>query len=248
MEELFDFAFWGKDFSKRVVNDLALKAIKENWGANNYILKNYLEYYFKRIQEQDKIFYNESITEACFNTGLMTELYKDIYAYFKLNRNNSKQKWFFVGFFTENASEMNSFDPLPNIATFYNSPADLFFDNTLNIRINTEHIIKDNLTRFPENIRGKEMTEIATLLEGAVKIAKKKSLRNYRAAVPQYFNGRIQFLLPLYFVGRKGKPELVLTLEKSSNFYIATSCLTFEMAYGNARLIVKPESDWLTLD
>ena len=73
-------------------------------------------------------------------------------------------------------------------------------------------------------------------------------MANYKLAVPQYFSGKIQLLLPLYF-GKENKPYLALTLTKvendNSGYYLAHTCLTMDMAYNNARLIAKPESNWL---
>ena len=38
---------------------------------------------------------------------------------------------------------------------------------------------------------------------------------------------------------------LVVTKNSSGNFYQGHTCLTLEMAYNNARLIAKPDSNWL---
>ena len=41
-------------------------------------------------------------------------------------------------------------------------------------------------------------------------------------------------------------PSLTLTVTKVGNFYQGHTCLTLDMAYNNARLIAKPESNWLS--
>jgi len=71
-----------------------------------------------------------------------------------------------------------------------------------------------------------------------------KVIANYKLAVPQYFNGKIQLLIPLYF-SKEEKPDLTLVLTKMDGYYQAHTCLTMEMAYNNARLIAKPDSSWL---
>ena len=43
-------------------------------------------------------------------------------------------------------------------------------------------------------------------------------------------------------------PSLALTVTKVGNFYQGHTCLTLDMAYNNARLIVKPESNWLAAE
>ena len=43
-------------------------------------------------------------------------------------------------------------------------------------------------------------------------------------------------------------PTLALTVTKIGNFYQGHTCLTLDMAYNNARLIAKPESNWLSAE
>ncbi len=69
---------------------------------------------------------------------------------------------------------------------------------------------------------------------------------NYKIAIPQYYKGQIQLLLPLYLTSNSLNPDLALVLYKLNNkTYTARTCLTLQMAYNNARLIVQPQSDWL---
>ena len=87
---------------------------------------------------------------------------------------------------------------------------------------------------------------IPSLLRGEIDTMKKKVSANYKIAVPQYFNGKIQLLLPLCL--KDGKtPDLALVVTKNDkgNFYQGHTCLTMDMAYNNARLIARSESNWL---
>ena len=59
----------------------------------------------------------------------------------------------------------------------------------------------------------------------------------------QFYDGRIQLLLPLCLTG--DKPELALTIQREDGFYAARTCLTLDMAYTNARLICRPETLWI---
>lgn len=63
-------------------------------------------------------------------------------------------------------------------------------------------------------------------------------------AVPQYFEGKVQLLLPLC-LHFDDIPDLALVVTKVGNVYQCHTCLTLDMAYNNARLIAKPESNWL---
>ena len=84
------------------------------------------------------------------------------------------------------------------------------------------------------------------LINGAIDIMKKQVSANYKIAVPQYYEIQIQLLLPLCLTS-DSNPDLSLTVTKKNGYYQAHTCLTFDMAYNNARLIAKPESTWLTL-
>ena len=74
--------------------------------------------------------------------------------------------------------------------------------------------------------------------------AKIRIKENYKSAVPQYFNGKIQFLIPIS-LGDPSVVDLSLAVGKDGGIYTGHTCLTLDMAYNNARLIAKPESDWL---
>lgn len=42
------------------------------------------------------------------------------------------------------------------------------------------------------------------------------------------------------------KPDIAIAVTKKENSYQGHTCLTLDMAYNNARLIAKPESNWLS--
>ncbi|MBQ3106549.1 MAG: DUF3825 domain-containing protein [Eggerthellaceae bacterium] len=81
------------------------------------------------------------------------------------------------------------------------------------------------------------------VFEGAVSEAERRAAANYMLAVPQYFNGRIQLLLPLCLTG--SEPELALAIQREDGYCSARTCLSLEMAYNNARLIARPEAAWI---
>ena len=103
---------------------------------------------------------------------------------------------------------------------------------------------ENNIARIPDSI--KNAKNLHHIFSGAIEIMKKKVTANYKIAVPQYFNGKIQLLLPLCLVD-SDIPDLALVVTKnqSENFYQGHTRLTMEMAYNNARLIAKLESNWL---
>jgi hypothetical protein len=53
-------------------------------------------------------------------------------------------------------------------------------------------------------------------------------------------------LLPLC-LNTKAKADLALVIEKENGVYRASTCLTLDMAINNARLIAKPDDEWLKI-
>ena len=70
-----------------------------------------------------------------------------------------------------------------------------------------DHIIADNEDRFPSHMQGLESDEIRRRLIGAINEAQRKVRSNYKMAVPQYYEGKIQLLLPLCLT--PGSPILI---------------------------------------
>ena len=54
----------------------------------------------------------------------------------------------------------------------------------------------------------------------------------------------IQLLLPLC-LNQPDRADLALVVDKVGNSYRGNTVLTLDMAYRNARLITRPDSDWL---
>lgn len=249
-EDLFDFAYCP---AKRI-DELADFAAPEGWGPDNRILKSYLRYLFKRIVQLARkahdggsgrhLLLDDDV--ACFDTGLYTPRYESIYAKFTPNRNADKQPWFLQGFFKGSDPELADFDSMPDRVRFFDDTRDLVFDSTLEIRANVDHILGDeeNVRRLPEELQDPARASMTRrLFDGAVREAARRAAANYMLAVPQYFNGKIQLLLPICLLGEA--PDLALAIQREDGFYAARTCLTLEMAYNNARLIVRPEASWI---
>lgn len=250
---LYEFANCG-NFNQKV-EILKAMAMPENWGqpdeTRTYpVLHNYIVHYFNKVHTDGLISYStneKNETIACFNTGLLTPHYDDIYAYFELNGGRGTQEWFLAAFVNSSSHKLSSFQTLPDVAKFFNSIDDLYYDTALELRINAEHIVDDNYERFPESLRAYSKSILINMIEGAMRSTNKRIKRNYKTAVPQYFKNSIQFLIPLTLTDPM-KPDIVITVYKRNNHYYGATCLTMEMAYNNARLLVKPESDWLKID
>lgn len=118
------------------------------------------------------------------------------------------------------------------------------FDWHYKINIYYKHILEDNKSRMniPEDILNSH--NLLNTFNGAIDTMKKKVSSNYKLAIPQYFEGKVQLLLPLC-LHSDDIPDLALVVTKIGNVYQGHTCLTLDMAYNNARLIAKPESNWL---
>lgn len=222
------------DYKEDILNVIA----KENWSnetyPNNKILTNYMVHTYKKLSSEKHIITNKEY--GLFNTGLFTEFYQPVYAYHdKLG----------LQFLTDYDLGNMNISERPPRANYFEDPSLLLFDWHYQININYKHILKDinNFDRIPEKL--KDSRNILNNLNGSIESMKKKVSANYKLAIPQYYEGKIQLLLPLCLEDDE-TPSLALTVTKVGNYYQGHTCLTLDMAYNNARLIAKPESNWLS--
>jgi hypothetical protein len=248
---LLEFAYLGKiDEFLQQANDMAMD---ENWNysktANDKpypILYNYLNHTFIRIKEEGKLIIINNF--HCFNTGLVTDNQQEIFAIFR----QSDRGIGFVKFCNEGDNSMGHYTPLPARATYFTDPADLIFDDRLELRIKIDHIVDDeiNFKRFPSQIQSLTKHQLINTFNGAIEHAIKRVKRNYKTAIPQFYRGQyvpqgqLQLLLPLCLTD-PSKADLALAIFKDKGFYSGRTCLTLDMAINNARLIAKPDDEWL---
>lgn len=254
--EIFSFAFF-PSYNNAIKFLAENLASYEEWDYSDSnqktysILKNYLEFTFKKLKQEGKIIYTADNKFASFNTGLVTNNLEDIFAFFEEYRNprpGSAVPFCFKAFLKESDNNiLNNFsNNLPEIANFFDKPELLVFNPKCNLIPDIDHIINDNISRFPPHLIHADNGELRRQLVGAIDEIKKKVRTNYKIAVPQYYDGKIQLLLPLCLTAGSPNPDLALVVHKlNENTYTARTCLTLKMAYNNARLIVKPQSNWL---
>ncbi len=246
--DIYDYMYWG-DYNARI-KELAEKALPEKWSfedKNDYsILKNYLKYTFNKLQDEKKVI--ETDTYCTFDTGLFSHYYEPIYAYGEINKNTSENvsKWYFKGF--KDKYELGALDTIekfPERADYFSDPSRLVFNWHLEVNKNYKHILDDLNTsqRLPDSIKNSDRP--LDMLKGVIDTAVQRVIANYKLAVPHYYCNKIQLMIPLCF-GKTDNPDVALVLDRmKGNYYQATTCLDMKMAYMDARLIAKPESDWL---
>lgn len=156
-QALENFAFLGRweDF----LQALATMATPEDWDfpdsekKNYHILKKYIQYTFYRIQLEGKVLLSEDGRLAAFNTGLVDRHFDEIYACFVPNT-AGESPWLFkefciAGHFGMGKQLVQNFNPLPQPATFFLHQGDLLFDLTREIHCDYDHILIENIDRFP---------------------------------------------------------------------------------------------------
>jgi hypothetical protein len=249
-DELFDLVFIPHMDDR--LDDLATLAEPEEWDyvrtPTTYrkpILYNYLKYTYSRLAELDRIVVSDDGQLITFNTGLVTSNQEPLFALSNHNHlANSPQPWHFQDWRRKGEFEMTRFSQLPDMAHYFDNPASLVFASNRELRANIEHIITENKERFPDPYRAMDSYALQTFLKGAIDNARERVRRNYKTAIPQYYRGRIQLLLPLC-ISNPNTADLALVVEDHGSFYRASTCLTLDMAYNNARQLARPDRDWL---
>ncbi|MBI5214731.1 MAG: DUF3825 domain-containing protein [Ignavibacteriae bacterium] len=254
--ELFKFAVI-PNYEKSIEFLAETLADPEEWDfsdstTKNYsILKNYLEFTFRKLQQEKKIVFTKDNVHACFNTGLVTMNLEDIYAFFEKYKNPRQgftTPYCFKAFLRKSDNQILRLfsSNLPDVANFFDKPDLLIFNPKCDLIPDIDHILKDNISRFPTHLQNADDAELRRQLVGAIDEVKKRVRTNYKIAVPQYYDGKTQLLLPLCLTSGSPNPDLALVAHKlNEGTYTARTCLTLKMAYNNARLIVKPQSNWL---
>lgn len=238
---------------------LAKMAQPEKWtykkiqGIDPYrILRNYIQFTYSRIDEENKFIVSPNGKYRCMNTGLLTVYNQEIIAIFAQNDRADKQPWFFNGFFKETDKFFTTnFSSLPPLADYSNNVKDLIYDNSLDLNLRKEHIIDDNFERFVDAGYSSKAL-ISVLLDSAKGTLEKKLKRNFKLALPFYYRNtetgesKVQLLAPLYFPGAPVRLALVLNKVQSDakEYYEGVTVLPVEWAYMNSRLITKPDEEW----
>lgn len=252
------------------------------------ILDSYLRHTFLQVHSQARL--AELNDLSCFNTGLLTPEQAEIFGVFTVSERFDKdlpagkdnKKWFLKWWARSGDRVLSRFNALPGLPTYWTDPSSLVFDPHQEVRPNIDHILRENLNRFPVELGGRvdadgiptdlivtpdidaedgaeatptPIVEAAVehpaaplaariALDGAVTHSIRLAQRSYRVAVPQFYHGSIQLLIPLY-LRTAARADLALVLEPHSTWYRAATVLYPDWAYRHARLLSRPNSEWL---
>lgn len=238
------------------------------------ILKTYIEHTLDRlIYEYDvlgrnkKLLFSTDGKYVAFNTNLLSRsYYNDVIVIGEVNSGKNIQdlkiynpqiakrgnRSYPAGF--KITKEWQHIEDVIAPPLYFSEIKDVIFDATKSYvdtsnEESLDHIIKERRFRWPAQYQQASETYLAQELKKAISHAVKMAQRNYKYIVPMYYpnHNKIQFLMPLFFDENSTRPGGVLILDKEENeeYYTPKTSLTFEEAYQDARLIVKPESSWL---
>lgn len=257
--DLFDFGYFPRWLD--CLDDLERMAQPEPWAFpgdacsdryNN--LNPILERYINSVYTRAACLYNEADGQAArdqlvamrhdfaaFDTGLVTPQYAPILAYFARNTRPGERRWFFKGWATPGSHVLARAAPLPKRIPF---AADMPYNPAWPVRANTQHMLQDeeNIQRIPPEVRKTKFLPL--LLESAIELARRQAAICPELVVPQFYQRRIQFLLPISLTDPE-RPDLAMTLQPADGYYIGSTMLTLRMAYTNARATGRRLAPWL---
>lgn len=105
------------------------------------------------------------------------------------------------------------------------------------------------LTRLSEGVENDNrcMRAIKRRLEDAKWLAEKRIRWNFKTAIPQYYPrfNSMSLLLPLALINDEVVDIALVTTKNPSGSYQGRTILPLDWAYMNARLVCRPDSDWL---
>lgn len=251
---ILDYADVGS--RSQAVDQLAAIAEDEAWDHSHEpsggkpILDSYLRYTFVRIQEEDKVSVSINGAYSAFNTGLVTPMQEEIFALFSANPVPDRQPWQLIGFRKKSDRTLleNFGHSLPDLANYFDDPSVLLYDRRLQLHINIDHVI-EHIERFPEPLNANEFLARQSIQAAEVN-TRSRVYRNYKAAIPQWYkdpqseHAKVQLLLPLC-LRQPDRADLALVVDRIGDSYRGNTVLTLDMAYRNARLLARPDSDWL---
>lgn len=239
MQRVSFFSFAYRPNFEDQINNLVKLAREERWDflkdeqrVPHQILVNYINHTFMRLMElneanKDSNYICQTAEYLCFDTGLFTRNFEPIYALLYPNEPGRQAKWKLIGFYKKSAYELRQVAELPKRASYFDNFEDLIYDTRIDLRVNIDHILEDeeNKKRIPEQYR--DSSNLPMMFMGlALEYAKIRIKENYKAAVPQYFNGKIQFLIPIS-LGNPSVVDLSLAVGKEGGIYTNVIKLRF---------------------
>lgn len=224
-------------------------------------LRNYLNYTFKRLvtleQQEPGRFFVESADGnwITFNTGLQNAHGSDLMATFEKYKPRSGMPeretpdWVFKGCYApgDRNYQANFGTKQPDIAWYSRDSRDYIFDTEYSLdRDVFDHLferakLRAGMPNFSDEV-------VRNYLRGALENLIPKIRRNYKVAIPVFYveEQRMQLLLPFSSASNANEVSCFL-VERDDDLrtYRIKTIFDLDQAYFSARLITRPDRDWL---
>jgi len=242
--------------------DFTQTKFQSNYPSKPPKLRNYLLYTFIRLRDLElsdpgKYFVlSDDGSWACFNTGLQDQYAADLYSIFQhyvppsgSTTVKPAADWVYRGTATarETAYRSHFGTRLPELAWYSQDSRDYIF--------NTDYAIDTDVFGHMFE-RAKERSglppaasdeSVRNYLKGAIENLIPKIRRNYKTAIPMYFieEKRMQLLLPFHSTNGRDISCFLVERDDANRVYKIKTILEMDQAYFAARLITRPDKEWL---
>lgn len=221
-------------------------------------LRNYLQYTFARLRELEQQepgkYFLESADHnwACFNSGLQDKHSADLFCVFEKYKGTHTEgvsDWVYKGTETARSQVFRQHFGIraPGLAWYSNDSRDYVFntDYALDTQI-FDHMFDRAKERsgFPPDATDES---VRNYLRGAIENLIPKIRRNYKTAIPVYYvtERRMQLLLPFHSSNGTDISCFLVERDDTNHCYSIKTILDMDQAYFSARLITRPDKEWL---
>lgn len=223
-------------------------------------LKNYLNYTFVRLQELErshpgKYFrYSDDCTWVSLNTGLQNTHCADMIATFQRysprpGDTSIKPDWVYKGCYAPGDRGFRDHfgTSVPELAWYSGDSSDFVFDTSYTLDKDVfDHLFERAKDRAGMPNASDEV--VRNYLRGAIENLIPKIKRNYKVAIPVWYveDRRMQLLLP--FVSASNASDISCFLverDDQNQLYKLKTIFDMDHAYYSARLITRPDKEWL---
>jgi len=226
-------------------------------------LKNYLNYTFVRLVTLELETPGEHFVSTadqkwiCFNTGLQNSYGSDLLATFQVYKPltpahapaETRPDWVYKGCTTPNDRRYRAIFGVscPKIAWYSKDSRDYVFDTSYTLDKEAfDHLFerakeRAGLPNAPDEV-------VRNYLRGAIELLVPKIARNYKIAIPVYYveEKRMQLLLPFVSASDANDVSCFLVERDDANHcYRLKTIFDLDQAYFSARLITRPDKEWL---
>ena len=223
-------------------------------------LRNYLQYTFSRLKDMSMMepggYFVESEDQswACFNSGLQDKHSADLFCIFERYRSSGAttspvSDWVYKGTETSRSPVFRQHFGvrLPKLAWYSNDSRDYVFDTSYSLDTGIfDHMFDRAKERsgFPMDASDES---VRNYLRGALENLIPKIRRNYKTAIPVYYieEMRMQLLLPFHSSNSSDVSCFLVERDDPNRCYQIKTILDMDQAYFSARLITRPDREWL---